>query len=62
MNHKSFLISPLSKGFQVDTIDENGKPIKTGHTSGKNAWNSVKSKIKSTHQILITDMGEVNGH
>jgi hypothetical protein len=60
MNHKPFLISPLDKGYQTDTVDGEDRPQKTGHTSRKNAVNSIMRKIPASHQILITDMGECN--
>lgn len=59
MNHKPFLITPLNKGYNIDSVDESGKPIKWGSSTKKNAVNSAISKIPSNHQILITDMGEV---
>jgi len=62
MKHKPFLISPLDKGYQADTVDGEGRPQKTGHNSRKNAIDSIMRKIPANHQILITDMGEVNGH
>jgi hypothetical protein len=56
---KPYLISPLDKGFQVDSIKQ-GKPHKSGHSARKNAINAVLRQIPVNHQITIIDMGEVN--
>ena len=55
----SFIISPLDKGFQIDSVDELGKPIKWGSSNKKNAINSAVNKIPKKHQIIIIDMGEI---
>jgi len=60
MVDKVFLINPLTKGYQIDTTDEKGNPIKWGCTTKKNALNAVLNRIPANHQILITDMGEIN--
>jgi hypothetical protein len=60
--NKAFLIDPKAKGFVVDYLDENGKPRQSAHSSRKLALSSIISKIPTSHQLLITDMGEINGH
>ena len=59
MVSKVFLINPLASGYQIDTTDEKGNPIKWGITTKKNAVNKILTKIPANHQILITDMGEI---
>jgi hypothetical protein len=59
-NCRVWLINPLTKGYQIDTIDENGKPLKWGTPTKKHAVNSIIYKIPANHQIIITDMGEIN--
>jgi hypothetical protein len=55
---KLFIISPLQKGYKVDTTNVSGNPIQSGHSSSKDAWQSVKSRIPANHVIHILDMGE----
>lgn len=51
---------PLDEGYQVDTTDDEGIPVKSGHSKRTNAINRVVKDIPRNHQLIIVDMGEVN--
>ena len=59
MENKAYVITPLHKGYQVDTYIE-GKPHKSGHRSRKDAINNILHSIPASHQLIITDLGEID--
>lgn len=57
---KVYILSPKTEGYQIDTRDDSGEVVQYAHNSRKNAINRIMREIPTNHQLIISDMGEVN--